>query len=384
MASRRDRHRRVAHRRGVRPTDDPHRARGRRGKGIGPLDLALRPARGHRRVPASAASGSAATAARPASRSRATASTSSRALQRCRARRAHRRRSRPRAPHRSRGRARRSHARLRVAAAPPRAVRHRQSVADARRARRAPRRAAAGRRTGMGSSSACRPTTEPLDALGWSLGRAHRRARRRRGRSTSPFGSSATSIRACRACRRSSPTSAPERVRIVAGRWRGRTIAAPVGRQVRPTADRVREAWMSIVEPLAPGGARARPLRRLRRARHRGAVARRGVRGSRRDRAHEPSRDSGQPRRCSAPETRSACIARTRCASSRSSTPDAYDVAFADPPYDVGHGSRARRALARRALRRHARHRASRDERLPGDGERRQYGQTAITFYRRD
>ena len=41
-------------------------------------------------------------------------------------------------------------------------------------------------------------------------------------------------------------------MRIVAGRWRGRTIAAPTGRQVRPTADRVREAWMSIVGPLLP------------------------------------------------------------------------------------------------------------------------------------
>src|SRR5438445_2851458 len=38
-------------------------------------------------------------------------------------------------------------------------------------------------------------------------------------------------------------------MRIVAGRWRGRTISAPTGRQVRPTADRVREAWMSIVNP---------------------------------------------------------------------------------------------------------------------------------------
>src|SRR5829696_3842860 len=41
-------------------------------------------------------------------------------------------------------------------------------------------------------------------------------------------------------------------MRIVGGRWRGRTITAPVGRQVRPTADRVREAWMSIVNPLLP------------------------------------------------------------------------------------------------------------------------------------
>jgi 16S rRNA (guanine966-N2)-methyltransferase len=33
-------------------------------------------------------------------------------------------------------------------------------------------------------------------------------------------------------------------MRIIAGEWRGRTIRAPSGRDVRPTADRVREAWL--------------------------------------------------------------------------------------------------------------------------------------------
>jgi 16S rRNA (guanine966-N2)-methyltransferase len=62
----------------------------------------------------------------------------------------------------------------------------------------------------------------------------------------------------------------------------------------------------------------------------------------------------------------------------------AYDVAFADPPYDVGMAS----AIAERWLAvpfasvLGIEHR--RDESLPGDGERRKYGQTAITFYRRD
>jgi len=61
----------------------------------------------------------------------------------------------------------------------------------------------------------------------------------------------------------------------------------------------------------------------------------------------------------------------------------AYDVAFADPPYDVGMAA----AIADRwravpfASVLGIEHR--RDERLPGDGDRRQYGQTAITFYRR-
>jgi 16S rRNA (guanine966-N2)-methyltransferase len=42
-------------------------------------------------------------------------------------------------------------------------------------------------------------------------------------------------------------------MRIIAGEWKGRTIKAPAGRDVRPTGDRAREAWMSIVHPYLPG-----------------------------------------------------------------------------------------------------------------------------------
>ena len=42
-------------------------------------------------------------------------------------------------------------------------------------------------------------------------------------------------------------------MRIVAGRWRGRQIDAPSDPRVRPTADKVREAWMSIVRDAIPG-----------------------------------------------------------------------------------------------------------------------------------
>src|ERR1700716_3667039 len=42
-------------------------------------------------------------------------------------------------------------------------------------------------------------------------------------------------------------------MRIVAGRWRGRKITAPAGSQVRPTLDRVREAWMNILQLDLPG-----------------------------------------------------------------------------------------------------------------------------------
>ncbi len=42
-------------------------------------------------------------------------------------------------------------------------------------------------------------------------------------------------------------------LRIVAGAWRGRRIRVPNAGHVRPTADRVREAWMSIVQPVLEG-----------------------------------------------------------------------------------------------------------------------------------
>lgn len=41
--------------------------------------------------------------------------------------------------------------------------------------------------------------------------------------------------------------------RIVSGIWRGRRLTVPRGRDVRPTAERVREAWLSIVAPDLPG-----------------------------------------------------------------------------------------------------------------------------------
>jgi len=36
-------------------------------------------------------------------------------------------------------------------------------------------------------------------------------------------------------------------MRIIAGRWKGRRLEPPKGRDVRPTTDRVRESWMSAM-----------------------------------------------------------------------------------------------------------------------------------------
>ena len=42
-------------------------------------------------------------------------------------------------------------------------------------------------------------------------------------------------------------------MRIIAGEWGGRSLRVPRDGRVRPTADRAREAWMSIVQPSLPG-----------------------------------------------------------------------------------------------------------------------------------
>lgn len=41
--------------------------------------------------------------------------------------------------------------------------------------------------------------------------------------------------------------------RIVSGNWRGRRLVVPAGTDVRPTAERVREAWLSILAPEIAG-----------------------------------------------------------------------------------------------------------------------------------
>jgi 16S rRNA (guanine966-N2)-methyltransferase len=171
-------------------------------------------------------------------------------------------------------------------------------------------------------------------------------------------------------------------MRIVAGRWRGRTIAAPTGRQVRPTADRVREAWMSIVGPFLPdakvldlfAGSGALGIEAV----SRGAaladlveIAPPSLRAIQSNIETLGAGDAVRVHRKDALRFVDGLEA------------GAYDVAFADPPYDLGLAT----ALAERWLAvpfasvLGIEHR--RGERLPGDGDRRQYGQTAITFFRR-
>ncbi|HTE47295.1 MAG TPA: 16S rRNA (guanine(966)-N(2))-methyltransferase RsmD [Gemmatimonadaceae bacterium] len=170
-------------------------------------------------------------------------------------------------------------------------------------------------------------------------------------------------------------------MRIVAGRWRGRRIKAPDDDKVRPTGDRVREAWLSIVNPWLAGarvvdlfsGSGALGLEAL----SRGAeivdfveLAPKSLAAIRSNLEFLGNDVGGIVHR----EDALAFV--------RKLQPHAYDVAFADPPYDQGLAAE----LAEQWLVTPfadilgIEHRAT--ETLPGDGDRRRYGSTVITFYR--
>ncbi|HEU0014862.1 MAG TPA: RsmD family RNA methyltransferase [Longimicrobium sp.] len=42
-------------------------------------------------------------------------------------------------------------------------------------------------------------------------------------------------------------------MRIVRGKWAGRDLTSPPDRRVRPTAEHVRDAWLTALEPRLPG-----------------------------------------------------------------------------------------------------------------------------------
>jgi 16S rRNA (guanine966-N2)-methyltransferase len=170
-------------------------------------------------------------------------------------------------------------------------------------------------------------------------------------------------------------------VRIVAGRWRGRSIKAPSGDEVRPTSDRVREAWMSIVAPSLPGalvldlfsGSGALGLEALSRGAERVdfvEVAPRSLAALRANIEALGAEEGAVVHRADALRFIAPLGAR------------AYDVAFADPPYKLGLAEQ----VAARWLEspfatllgvEHFSH-----DRMPEGGDTRRYGSTSITLYR--
>jgi 16S rRNA (guanine966-N2)-methyltransferase len=172
-------------------------------------------------------------------------------------------------------------------------------------------------------------------------------------------------------------------MRIVAGRWRGRRLVAPAGRDVRPTLDRVREAWMSIVTPVLPD-ARVLDLFAGSGALGLEALSRGAARADLVERALPSLKAIGE----NIAMLSAGDVARVHRADAvkfaRGLEAHAYDVAFCDPPYEMGLSQQiAEQWLATPfADLLGIEHRWF--EKLPGDGDRRRYGDSAITFYRTD
>lgn len=169
-------------------------------------------------------------------------------------------------------------------------------------------------------------------------------------------------------------------MRIVAGRLGGRRLVVPRDARVRPTADRVREAWMSMVAPELPGarvldlfaGSGALGLEAL----SRGAASAEFV---------EIAAGSLAALRDNIAALGLAAEARVHRGDAlrfaERLRPGAYDLAFADPPYTTDAAERLATLFRRTPFARILSVEHSADLALPGDDTRR-YGDTALTFFR--
>ncbi len=170
-------------------------------------------------------------------------------------------------------------------------------------------------------------------------------------------------------------------MRIVAGSWRGRRIEAPKGTLVRPTADRVREAWMSIMHgELADAlvidlcaGSGALGLEALSRGAAQADFVEQSALSIRVLERNIETLGAGD---------RSTIVRADAVKHVAGLASGAYDVAFADPPY----ADQTAILLAEQWLKVPFAHVLGIEHAaaviLPGGGDTRRYGDTALTFYR--
>jgi 16S rRNA (guanine966-N2)-methyltransferase len=170
-------------------------------------------------------------------------------------------------------------------------------------------------------------------------------------------------------------------MRIIAGRWRGRTIQAPPGVKTRPTTDRVREAWLSALQHDVPdatvldlfAGSGALGLEAL----SRGAAHVTFV-----ERSAGPLRALQANIEALAAEADVTVVKADALRYVDGLGTTAFDVALADPPYAAGDAARLVEAFERVPFARllcveHAVRETL--AQLPGSRTRR-YGDTALTF----
>jgi len=173
-------------------------------------------------------------------------------------------------------------------------------------------------------------------------------------------------------------------LRIIAGRWKGHGLKTVRGRDVRPTTDRVREAWMSALGPAVVearvvdlfAGSGALGLEALSRGassvvfveRARGALAAIGA----------------NVERLGAAE-RTQVVADDVFRFLRRIGGEApFDLAFADPPYGTGDAARLVEAFSAFPFARELwlEHPFREELSLPDGARTRRYGDTALTVLR--
>lgn len=167
-------------------------------------------------------------------------------------------------------------------------------------------------------------------------------------------------------------------MRIVSGTFRGRRLAVPEDPRVRPTADRVREAWMSILAEALPG-ARVLDL-------YAGSGAL-GLEALSRGASRVEFVELNPPSLAALRENIVALGVEARVAVHRGDAlrfagrlaPGAYDLALADPPYTRDDAAALVTLFRRTPFARILAVEHSADLTLAGDDTRR-YGDTAITF----
>lgn len=170
-------------------------------------------------------------------------------------------------------------------------------------------------------------------------------------------------------------------MRIVAGKWGGRTIQAPPGRGTRPTTDRVREAWMSTVAPHLPGarvldlfaGSGALGLEALSRGASHATFVEQDAKALAALRANVQA--LGASDEVSVFRTDAVRYARELGA-------ETFDVAFADPPYAKGFARALAEAFAETPFAALLCIEHGKDDVLPAlpDARTRRYGDTYLTF----
>jgi 16S rRNA (guanine966-N2)-methyltransferase len=169
-------------------------------------------------------------------------------------------------------------------------------------------------------------------------------------------------------------------VRIVAGEFGGRRLVVPRDGRVRPTADRVREAWMSILAPELPGarvldlfaGSGALGLEALSRGASHASFVELAPASLEALRANIEALGVGE---------RVTVHRRNALRFVEGLEADAYGVAFADPPYTAEAAERLVALFRASPFARILSVEHPADRRVAGD-ETRRYGDTAVTFCR--